>query len=190
MDYIEAARQLSDSIVQAASRLDEDAVKAALEVAGPVHTEALLASLAAFNQAMALAETLGNAQPPSLTPAGAPLQEMPEQTAEVRIDFPLTAGQLEVLKPAHIPNDGWERWYMEFDGQNLRYYRNASGYCFFVAKVEPAGDGYLVTDVTVNRDDKQYTEESLKTCAAQLKVLLANDLGLDDEPYWDEMDDD
>jgi hypothetical protein len=71
---------------------------------------------------------------------------------------------------------------------HLRYYRNASGYCFFDATVEEAGDGFVVGDVTVNQDDKQYTETNLGVCAAQLKILLANNLGLDDDPYWDEMD--
>ena len=28
----------------------------------------------------------------------------------------------------------------------------------------------------------------MAVCAAQLKILLANNLGLDDDPYWDEMD--
>lgn len=189
MNYEEAARTLLD-LLQEAGGATEDAAAVALEAAGAVHTEALLASLEAYNQALRLMQAGLGAQPPALTPAGAQLQPMSEQTETVRLDFPLTAAQFEALKPAHIPNDGWERWYLEYDEAQgaLRYYRNASGFCFFIAQVEPAGDGYVVGDVVVNRNDKQYTEENIRVCAAQLKVLLANDLGLDDEPYWDEMD--
>lgn len=189
MDYEDAARQLLD-LLSGAAGVDEAAAASALQVAGPVHTEALLASLEAFVKALALSQEMAGGQAPGLTPAGAQLQEMPDKTETVRLDFPLTAQQFDVLKPAHIPNDGWDRWYMEFDepSNDLRYYRNASGFCFFIAHVEPAGDGYVVGDVVVNRHEKQYSEESIRTCAAQLKVLLALDLGLDDEPYWDEMD--
>lgn len=190
MDYQEAARQLAASLAETTTA-DEMLSAAALEIAGPVHTEALLASIAAYNQALKLAQVDGDAEPPALTAAGALLQPMPEQNETVRVDFPLTAEQFNALKTDHVPQDGWDRWYVKYDAgtATLHYYRNASGYCFFIAHVEPADDGFVVGDVIVNRNDKQYTEESLKTCAAQLKVLLALDLGLDDEPYWDEMED-
>lgn len=189
MNYEDAARQLRD-LLASAQALDEAAAAAALQAAGPVHTEALLASLTAFNQAAACTPAAADAQAPTLTPAGAELQDIPESNATVRLDFPLSAEQLELLKPAHVPADGWDRWYREYDEATceLRYYRNATGYCFFCAHIEPAADGFVVGDVLVNRDDKQYSEGNLKICAAQLKVLLAIDLGLDDEPYWDEMD--
>ena len=190
MDYQEAGRQLIASLAEVATA-DGQIVAQALELAGPVHTEALLASLSAYGQALRLAQASGEIEPPALTAAGARRLPMPEKNETVRVDFPLTAEQFESLKQAHVPQDGWDRWYVDFDeaADNLMYYRNASGYCFFIAHVEPADDGFVVGDVIVNRDDKQYTEESLKTCAAQLKVLLALDLGLDDEPYWDEMED-
>jgi hypothetical protein len=188
MDYKEAAEQLISQLTQAATE-DAGTVQAALETAGPVHTEALLASLAAFNAAARLASA-GNSgsEAPACTPAGAQLQPLPEKPAELTLDFPLTAEQLETLKPNHLVPDGWERWYAEFDGKTIRYYRNATGYCFFAADILPDGDAFMVKRVVVNQDDDQYTETNLGICAAQLKILLANDLGLDDEEYWDEMD--
>lgn len=200
MNYDEAARELLTLLAKAQDglKLDSDPLgayartAAALEEAGGVHTEALLGALAAFVKAQEAAEAQA-AGPVSATPAGAPLQPLPAQTASARADFPLSAEQLEVLLPAHVPNDGWDRWYVESDEGGdgtftLRYYRNASGYCFFVATVEPAEEGYVVGEVVVNQDDKQYSENNLDACVAQLKILLCNDLGLDDEPYWDALD--
>lgn len=188
MDYADAAEKLRDLIAEASG--GSPLMAEALEVAGPVHTEALVASLEAYNQAvrMVQAAKIAEATPQKTTKSGALLQPMPEKTAQIRLDFPLTAGQFEILRSGKAPEDEFERWFLDAEGNHLRYYRNATGYCFFDAVVEPAGDAFVVGDVTVNQNDKQYSEDNLKVCAAQLKVLLANSLGLDDDPYWDEMD--
>ena len=187
MNYEEAARKL----IELAAQVDDDEALAAkaLETAGAVHTEALLASLEAFIQAARIVkvrEQEGAAQ--QTTQSGAILQPMPDKTAEIEIGFPLSSQQWEVLRSGQAPEDDFERWYLAVDGMHLRYYRNATGYCFFDATVEPAGDGYIVSTATVNQDDKQYTEDNLEVCVLQVKILLANNLGLDDEEYWDQMD--
>ena len=187
MNYEEAASQLSQLL--SVSDADESLFADALETAGAVHTEALLASLSAFEQALRIVQAQNDdSAPKKTTKSGALLQPMPEQTASLRLDFPLSADQFAVLQTGRAPADDFDRWFLECDGMHLRYYRNATGYCFFDAEVEPAGDGYVVGNVTVNQNDKQYTETSMGVCAAQLKILLANNLGLDDDPYWDEMD--
>jgi sucrose-6-phosphate hydrolase SacC (GH32 family) len=71
---------------------------------------------------------------------------MPQKTAQLRLDFPLTANQFAILQRGEAPEDDFERWHLECDGMHLRYYRNATGYCFFDATVEPAGDAYVVGD--------------------------------------------
>lgn len=196
LEYAEAAARLAELLNEtnmATQGLSPERMALGLETAGAVHTEALLASLAAFNQGLKLSG-MGTAEQKRETPKGAELQAMPEKTGTIRLDFPLPADGFSLVSSSHIPKDGWERWYVESEGPNidgsyhLFYYRNASGYLFFDALVEKDGDGYIVTDVVVNQDDKQYTETNLAVCAAQLKILLANDLGIDDEPYWDEMD--
>ena len=188
MEYADAATEL----LRLVADLEDDAelTAAALEAAGAVHTEALLASLAAFTQAARIVKATRDAQaaPQKTTKSGALLQPMPEKTAEVRIDFPLTAEQFATLQRGEAPADEFDRWHLDVDGMHLRYYRNATGFCFFDALVEPAGDAYVVGPVVVNQDDKQYSETNLGVCAAQVKILLANNLGLDDDPYWDEMD--
>lgn len=188
MDYADAALRLEELLAEASG--GSSLVAEALEVAGPVHTEALIASLEAYNQSVRIVQAarLAEAMPQKTTNSGALLQPMPDKTAEIRLDFPLTAGQFEILQSGKGPEDEFERWFLDVEGNHLRYYRNATGYCFFDAVVESAGDAFVVGDVTVNQNDKQYSEENLKVCAAQLKVLLANSLGLDDDPYWDEMD--
>lgn len=187
MDYADAAAQLKGLIEEASQGIEY--AENALETAGAVHTEALIASLSAFNQAVRIVQsTSGAASAQRVTKSGATLQPMPEKTAEFRLDFPITAEQFAILQKGEAPVDDFDRWHLESDGMHLRYYRNATGYCFFDATVEPAGDAFVVGDVVVNQDDKQYSETSMGVCAAQLKILLANNLGLDDEPYWDEMD--
>ncbi|MDO4890646.1 MAG: hypothetical protein Q3963_04730 [Coriobacteriaceae bacterium] len=187
MDYSDASNQLKELLQEAVQA--GDVAEAALELAGAVHAEALLASLAAFNQAARIAQA-NSAQSGQkrFTKSGAELQPMPEQTGEVRVDFPLTAEQVAVLQTGKAPEDDFDRWHVEVDGMHLRYYRNATGYCFFDLEIEPSGDGYLAGNMIVNQHDKQYTETNMAVCAAQVKILLANTLGLDDEAYWDEMD--
>ena len=187
MNYEEAAGQLAKLFSEATQ--DESLYAASLELAGAVHTEALIASLSAFNQACRIVQAENESgSPKKMTQSGALLQPMPEKTAELRLDFPLSKDQFAVLQSGEAPADDFQRWFLESDGMHLRYYRNASGYCFFDAVVEPSGDGYVVGDVKVNQDDKQYTETNMGVCAAQLKILIANNRGMDDEPYWDEMD--
>lgn len=187
MNYEDAARQLIDLATQVES--DEALAAKALETAGAVHTEALLASLEAYTQAARIVKaTEQDGTPQQTTQSGAVLQPMPEKNAEIKIDFPLTAQQWEVLQSGQAPEDDFERWYLAVDGMHLRYYRNATGYCFFDATVEPAGDGYVVSTAIVNQDDTQYTEDNLEVCVLQVKILLANNLGLDDDEYWDQMD--
>ena len=188
MNYEEAAARLTQLLAEVDA--DPTLTARALEEAGAVHTEALLASLEAFNQATRAVREALDAQeaPKKVTQSGSLLQPMPEETAQIRLDFPLTAEQFAILQAGEAPEDHLERWFLDSDGMHLRYHRNATGFCFFDAEVEPAGDAYVVGNVTVNQNDKQYTEKNLGVCAAQLKILLANNLGLDDEPYWDEMD--
>ena len=187
MDYKDAAAELLKLMSE--TEMDETLAAAALETAGAVHTEALIASFTAFNQAARIVKaTQGEEAPKKETKSGAPLQPMPEETAEIEIGFPLTVEQWSILQAGEAPADDFDRWYLDVEGNHLRYYRNATGYCFFDALVEPAGDGYIVNTAVVNQNDKQYSETIPGVCAAQLKILLANNLGLDDEPYWDEMD--
>ncbi len=188
MNYEEAAVRLSQLLADADA--DPTITTRALEEAGAVHTEALLASLEAFNQATRAVKESLDAQdaPKTVTQSGALLQPMPEETAQLRLDFPLTAEQFAILQAGEAPEDHLDRWFLNCEGMHLRYHRNATGFCFFDAEVEHADGGYVVGNVTVNQNDKQYTETNLGVCAAQLKILLANNLGLDDEPYWDEMD--
>ena len=187
MDYKDAAAELLKLMSE--TEMDETLAAAAHETAGAVHTEALIASLTAFNQAARIVKaTQGGETPKKETKSCAQLQPMPEETAEIEIGFPLTAEQWTILQAGEAPVDDFDRWYLDVEGNHLRYYRNATGYCFFDALVEPAGDGYIVNTAVVNQNDKQYSETIPGVCAAQLKILLANNLGLDDEPYWDEMD--
>ena len=187
MDYKEAATKLLALVGE--MEHDADVAAAALETAGAIHTEALLASLEAFNRAALLVKSAhDDNQEKKFTTSGAELQPMPGNTAELRLDFPLTAEQFTLLQTGEAPADDFNRWFLESDGMHLRYYRNATGYCFFDAEVEPADEGFVVGTVIVNQDDKQYTETNMGVCAAQMKILLANNLGLDDDPYWDEMD--
>ena len=188
MDYQEAAAELLKLIGEVED--DEALATAALETAGAVHAEALIASLSAFNQAARIVKASQDATsaPKKQTKSGALLQPMPEETAEVQIGFPLTPEQWSILQGGDAPADDFNRWHLDVDGNHVRYYRNATGFCFFDAEVEPAGDGYVVNNVVVNQNEKQYSEKTLGVCAAQVKILLANNLGLDDEPYWDEMD--
>ena len=188
MDYKDAAAELLKLIGEVEN--DEALAAAALETAGAVHTEALIASLSAYTQAARIVKASQDAQgaPKKETSSGALLQPMPEETAEVQIAFPLTAEQWATLQAGEAPADDFNRWHLDVEGNHLRYYRNATGFCFFDCEVEPDGEGYLVNNVVVNQNDKQYSEKTLGVCAAQVKILLANNLGLDDEPYWDEMD--
>ena len=188
VDYKDAAAELLKLVGEI--ELDENLAAAALETAGAVHAEALVASLAAFNQAARIVKASQDAQEASkkTTKSGALLQPMPEQTAEIQIGFPLTDEQFAVLQAGEAPADDFDRWHLDVEGMHLRYYRNATGFCFFDAEVEQTADGYVVDKVTVNQDDKQYSETNPGVFAAQVKILLANNLGLDDEPYWDEMD--
>lgn len=192
MDYVEAAKKLLQLLAGAAAGADSDEGLAAeaLERAGAVHTEALISSLSAYNIMLhqVISEQQTGADNPKTTGSGAKLQPMPEASAEIQLDFPLTAAQFAMLESGEDPADDFNRWFMDFEDMHVRYYRNATGYCFFDGLVEPDGDGYRVTTVAVNQDDNQYSETNLGVCAAQMKVLLANNLGLDDEPYWDEMD--
>jgi hypothetical protein len=187
VDYKDAAAELLKLIDEI--ERDETLTAAGLEMAGAVHTEALLASLAAFNQAMRIAKASHDTETPKKeTKSGAQLQPMPEETMVVQIDFPLTAEQYAVLQSGAAPADDFDRWHMDIEGNHIRYYRNATGFCFFDGEIEKNGDGYRINNVVVNQNDKQYSETIPGVCAAQMKILLANNLGLDDEPYWDEMD--
>ena len=89
MDYKDAAAELLKLIGEVGN--DEALAAAALETAGAVHTEALIASLSAYTQAARIVKASQDAQgaPKKETSSGALLQPMPEETAEVQIAFPL-----------------------------------------------------------------------------------------------------
>ena len=103
MNYEEAAARLTQLLAEVDA--DPTLTARALEEAGAVHTEALLASLEAFNQATHTVKEALDAQeaPKKVTQSGSLLQPMPEETAQIRLDFPLTAEQFAILQAGEAP---------------------------------------------------------------------------------------
>ncbi len=188
MNYADAAKTLGKLFNDL--KIEESTTAAVLEEIGAVHTEALIASLSAYKKACEnlAAQSQEEDAARIKTMSGADIQSMPEKTAEIELDFPLTTAQFEMIQEGNPPEDYFHRWFLVVDGMHIRYYRDATGYCFFDGEIEKTDEGYKVGKVVVNQDTDQYSEENLGVCAAQMKILLANNLGLDDERYWDEMD--
>lgn len=113
---------------------------------------------------------------------------MPEKRLCADVDFHMNAEQFDLLRRGHIPHVMEDKWFMYFDeGESeIRLYRSWTGNCIFQGKVEelPGGE-HIITRVIINDDEEQYHGASIDESVALFCALIAREMGIPDEFYWD-----
>ena len=112
---------------------------------------------------------------------------MPVESTEIELGLPVKAEEFEILSMGHIPRATEDHWFMYFDGDVLFFHRSWTGICIYKVHVEHAkeGDGYVLSQVTVNRDCGQYSETNDESDRILVLILIGQALGKDVESLWE-----
>ena len=112
---------------------------------------------------------------------------MPRQS-KVRIstEIPLTNNEFEILAWGHIPGEMEDHWFMYFDGEAFNFYRSWTGFCIYRMHVKRVENGYLISYVTVNRKEDQYTKTNDKGDEILAEILITQALGKDASILWEQ----
>ena len=115
-------------------------------------------------------------------------EPMPKERLCADVDLHMSAEQFELLRRGHIPHVMEDKWFMYFDeGESeIRLHRSWTGYCIFRGKVEelPGGE-HVITRVIINDAEGQYHGASIDESIALFCALVAREMGMSDEFYWE-----
>lgn len=104
----------------------------------------------------------------------------------LRVAIELSEEDFETLAWGHIPQEMEDHWFMYFDGESFNFYRSWTGYFIFKAHVERTDDGFLIQDVTVNREKDQYAETCDRRDELLVEILVSQALGRDVSILWEQ----
>lgn len=112
---------------------------------------------------------------------------MPEQNVCIPINVTIPSEAMQVVKMGHIPDAMEDHWFMYCDESTIRYYRSWTGFCIYIAKYVEEGDQCKITELQVNRNDKQYQNSDDSEDVALFMALLTSEYGGDSSKYWDQV---
>ena len=113
------------------------------------------------------------------------IEPMPDKHTTIQMDESIPSAAMRIVKYGHIPDAMEDHWFMYCDETTIRYYRSWTGFCIYVAKYEDDGVICRITELTVNREPKQYSCADNEYDAALFMALLTEEYGGDASKYWD-----
>ena len=114
-------------------------------------------------------------------------QPMPEQHAIIPMHETITSEAMAIVKRGHLPYAMEDHWFMYCDENTIRYYRSWSGFCIYVAKYVELDGKCLITQLQVNRNPDQYTNQDNERDKAHFMALLTDEYGGNSTRYWDQV---
>lgn len=98
---------------------------------------------------------------------------MPAQRGSFRLDMQLNEAEYLQLRAGSIPEEMEDKWFFYHEEDRVFFHRSWTGYCIYIAEVQPQlGGGCLLGVVSANLDPTQY-RGSLAEAEAMLRSLLA-----------------
>lgn len=105
------------------------------------------------------------------------IRPMPSRHEDFHLRLKISAAEKAVLEHGYIPDAMEDHWFMYCEDDVLHYHRSWTGYCIFEARIEPADEGFAVTDARVNRYPGHYRETSIERDRFLLASLIAGEIG-------------
>lgn len=100
--------------------------------------------------------------------------EMPPHQATFSLNMELTELEFLLLKAGLIPEAMEDKWFIYYENSKFYFHRSWTGYCVYIVDSARNEDGgYLLTNVAVNQDKSQYTEEDMDRSRNLLKTLIS-----------------
>ena len=109
---------------------------------------------------------------------------MPDKHVVIPMDVTIPSAAMQIVKYGHIPDAMEDHWFMYCDELTIRYYRSWTGFCIYVAKYEDDSEVCRITELTVNREPKQYRCSDEEYDVALFMALLTEEYGGDASEYW------
>jgi hypothetical protein len=84
----------------------------------------------------------------------------PLPAAKKQLSFPrtFTRDEYRQITFGHIPKEMEDKWFVLFENDKIYFHRSWTGFCMFEVELQPAGEGYSIKSVWVNRDTSQNEE--------------------------------
>ena len=110
---------------------------------------------------------------------------MPPKHAVIPSNMVVSKEAMDIIKYGHIPEAMEDHWFMYCDDDTIHYYRSWTGFCIFEAQYEECADGYIITELRINREPAQYSSTNDEKDTYLFLALLTEEFGGDSTEYWD-----
>ena len=100
------------------------------------------------------------------------IERMPNARALIPFDRQFSSEDYERLKFGLIPEEMEDRWFIFMEGGWLFFHRSWTGYCIYQVRFERENDHCKIVEAWVNRDRRQYSQESMEKDQRLLNDLL------------------
>jgi hypothetical protein len=97
---------------------------------------------------------------------------MPKRRTTISVDKSFSAEEMERIKLGLIPVLMEHRWFIYYKEDKLYWHRSWTGFCIYIVEFEQDGDRFVISQVEVNRDRRQYESEDDARDAETLLWLI------------------
>ena len=111
-------------------------------------------------------------------------EPMPDKFFVIPMDITISSEEMRVVRCGHIPETMEDHWFMYCDDGTIRYYRGSGGVCIFIAKYVDDGVNCRITELMVNREQRQYSGTDIDTDVSLFLALLTEEYNGDASEYW------
>ena len=85
-------------------------------------------------------------------------KSMPKAHRVIAIDIGFSPDEYEMLQKGIIPQQMEDKWFIYFEDNKLYCHRSWTGFCIYIAEFSDNKIGGSVENITINRDQEQYSE--------------------------------
>ncbi|MDD1778134.1 MAG: hypothetical protein LUQ65_08175 [Candidatus Helarchaeota archaeon] len=100
------------------------------------------------------------------------LQEMPKENISINLFKQFSKQEMQKVKKGKIPESQDDNWFIFYEDAQLYFHRSSTGFCIYIVKFEEKDDGYITTEVIINRNKKQFTSTNAAIDVDVVMLLL------------------
>jgi hypothetical protein len=106
------------------------------------------------------------------------LQPLPDERIPLSLQRTFSVEEFEQMRRGFVPERMEDKWFIFCEENTLFFHRSWTGYCIFQLSLKPEETKYVVSELLVNRDEKQYSgtnpQYDVKLLSFLIDSLLLN----------------
>jgi hypothetical protein len=101
-------------------------------------------------------------------------EAFPAERKTIALDRTFSPEEMDVIRRGFLPRQMEDKWFIYWQDGTLFFHRSWTGFCIYVVRISPSGDGSKIEDADLNRNTDQYGGKSDEHDAALISYLIDN----------------